>query len=188
MSRASAAIIVAGVAAQVALGLLVHGHPTALAADRTAFDVIGPLHSRGGVDVVARLTDVGSFPAACVAALLGALAATRRRRLRDAIALVAGLALLLVSVKVTKDLWDRPRPQDMLTSARGMSYPSGHAAYSTTWVAAAVVAGRRPLMWVAVAVVVAVMASRLYLHVHFLTDVIGGAALGAAVYAAVLRK
>jgi membrane-associated phospholipid phosphatase len=33
----------------------------------------------------------------------------------------------------------------------------------------------------------AVAASRLYLHVHFLTDVVGGVALGIAVYAALLR-
>lgn len=185
MSRADAAIVVVGVAVHVVLGLLVHAHPLPLGVDRTAFDVLHPLVSQAGVDVVARLTNVGSFPAACVAALLGALAAVQRKRPRDAIALVAGLALLLLVVGISKHLWDRQRPQEMLTGARGLSYPSGHATYATTWVAAAVVAGRRPLVWVAVAVVVAVMVSRLYLHVHFLTDVLGGAALGAAAYAAV---
>jgi membrane-associated phospholipid phosphatase len=134
------------------------------------------------------LTDIGYFPAACVATVLGVLAALHRRRAQDAIALVAGLFLLLVLVRITKEVWGRPRPELLLADVRGLSYPSGHAAYSTAWVGAAVVLGRPAWIWTAVVVVVAVMASRLYLGVHFLTDVLGGAALGAVVYGTVLRK
>ncbi len=187
MSRLGLAVLVAGLVVHVGLGLLVRDGPIP-GLDTSALDAFEPLRSAAGVDVVGVLTDVGALPAACLAVVLGGLAATRRGRAGDALALVLGLLALFVLVQVTKAFWGRPRPEGMLTAARGLSYPSGHAAYATTWVAAAVVAGRRALVWVAAAVVLAVMASRLYLHVHFLTDVLGGAALGAAVYAAVLRK
>jgi hypothetical protein len=73
-----------------------------------------------------------------------------------------------------------------LAPSSGFSFPSGHtAAAAATWAAVALVLGRgRPLRvkaWLAAGaalVTVAVAASRVLLGVHWLTDVIGGAALG----------
>jgi undecaprenyl-diphosphatase len=62
----------------------------------------------------------------------------------------------------------------------GSSFPSGHAA--TAFAAATVVALLRPgLRWPALGVASAVAFSRVYLGVHFLSDVLAGAALGTAV-------
>ncbi len=187
MRRWGPLAVALGLLVHVGLGLLIRAHGI-LGIDRTAFDVIAPLRSPAGLDVVRVLTDIGYFPAACVATIIGVLFAVHHRRAQDAIALIAGLFLLLVLVRVTKQLWDRPRPEMLLAPVGGLSYPSGHAAYSTAWIAAAVVSGRRPLLVLSVIVVVAVMASRLYLGVHFLTDVVGGVALGAVIYGTVLRK
>lgn len=187
MRRWGPLAVALGLLVHVGLGLLIRDHGI-LGIDRTAFDVVSPLRSADGVDVVRVLTDIGYFPAACTATVLGVLLAIHNRRAQDAIALVAGLFLLLVLVRLTKDLWDRPRPDLLLAPVGGLSYPSGHAAYSTAWVGAAVVSGRRPLIVAALVVVAAVMVSRLYLGVHYLTDVLGGAALGAVVYGTVLRR
>lgn len=182
------ALVVVLLALHVALGLAVHQHPGPLGVDRAAFDALEPLHGGPGVDVVAVLTDLGAFPVALAVTAAGALYAARHRRPAQAIRLVLGLILLLIVVNVTKELWDRPRPTHMLTAARGLSFPSGHAAYATTWLAAAMVTGRRGLIAGAALVLVAVGASRLYLHVHYLSDVVGGAALGGAVLTAVLVR
>jgi undecaprenyl-diphosphatase len=75
-----------------------------------------------------------------------------------------------------------------LVAAQGSSFPSGHAAYSTVWVAVAVVVARAlpglgsraALVGIGTAVCVAVGLSRIYLGVHYWSDVIAGWALGAA--------
>lgn len=188
MRGLAVAVAVALLGLHVALGLLVDHQAGPLGPDRAAFDVLDPLHTATGIDVVAVLTDLGSFPVALAVAVAGALYAGRQRRLGQAIGLVIGVLLLLIAVNVTKELWGRPRPTRMLTGARGLSFPSGHAAYATTWLAAAMVTGRRGLIAATAVLIAAVMTSRLYLHVHYLTDVVGGAALGGAVFAAVRMR
>lgn len=185
--KATLTLVAAALAAHVALGLLV-ADAGPVGPDGAAFDVFDPLHAARLTDVVAVLTDVGAFPVVVIVAAAGVAYAVRDGRSDRALALLAGFVAVFVLVSLTKQLWDRPRPADMLTGARGLSYPSGHSAQSVTWLAAAAVTGRRGLMLTAAAVVVAVMASRLYLHVHYLTDVVGGTALAIAVYAPVLVK
>jgi undecaprenyl-diphosphatase len=70
------------------------------------------------------------------------------------------------------------------------AYPSGHAAYAITWVAVAVVvsralpkvASRALLVSVAIVIAAVVGLSRVYLRVHWLSDVTGGWGLGAALF------
>ena len=108
-------------------------------------------------------------------------------------ALVAGFALCYVLVHVTKAAYGRARPFDPLTDADLAAYPSGHTAYAVAWVACAVVLVRAGTGWavrfaavtVAIALVVVVALTRVYLRVHFLTDTIGGAALAGAIWALV---
>jgi len=68
-------------------------------------------------------------------------------------------------------------------------YPSGHAAYSTAWVAAAVMLTRRlglltkgTLVFVALGIAAAVGVSRVYLRAHWWSDVVGGWGLAAAIF------
>jgi len=180
-------LALAALAVHVALGLLAY-RAGPLGVDRAAFDLLAPVRDRALLGVARVATDVGSFPAAVLVTALGALVALRRGVPGRAVALVAGLVVLLVAVEVAKDLWDRPRPRERFYEPGGLSFPSGHGAYAMAWLAAAVPTGRRGLILGAAAVVVAVGASRLYLHVHYLTDVLGGFALGAAVFAPVLTR
>jgi undecaprenyl-diphosphatase len=106
---------------------------------------------------------------------------------RAGLAAMSAVAAAGLAVTVLKEAFDRARPPvgtpgidavGLLPASA--SFPSGHAA---TAFAAAVAVGlvhprlRRPL--VALAVVVA--ASRVYLGVHYLTDVLVGSLLGVAI-------
>ena len=90
---------------------------------------------------------------------------------------------------MVKALVGRPRPPSALALGTygGMAFPSGHALQATAvWgmlavLTAASVARRRTkvLVWCAgAAVALGVGASRVYLGAHWLTDVMGGWALG----------
>lgn len=162
-------------------------------ADRELLDLADRLNVHEAItrtiDVV---TDFGSF--AAVAGLLALVAALLvwRRGWLELGALVLGFAALVAAVHLTKNGIDRPRPAGPLVGAEGASYPSGHAAYSTVWVAAAVVvarvlpgfAGRATLVGGALAIAVAIGLSRIYLRVHYWSDVAGGWGLGAGIFGA----
>jgi undecaprenyl-diphosphatase len=109
------------------------------------------------------------------------------------VTLVVGLGLVVLCVLVAKATYDRDRPLGGFVHADFASYPSGHTAYAVTLVACATVLVRAGSGWavrfaavtVAAALVVVVGATRVYLRVHHLTDVIGGAALGVAIWSLV---
>ncbi len=97
---------------------------------------------------------------------------------------MVGTELLTLAVK---DLVGRVRPAlDPAAASLGPSFPSGHSSTSAAfYAAAALILGRalqrRPrqiLTGLAVGIAVAVAASRVLLDVHWLSDVVGGLALG----------
>jgi membrane-associated phospholipid phosphatase len=129
----------------------------------------------------------GSAVVLSLAVLLGLLEWLRRRRwavLAFMLLVVVGQNLIANGVKL---LVQRARPPVLhLAAATGFSFPSGHsAAAAATWAAVVLVLGRgRPwpvkalLAAVAAAVTAAVATSRVLLGVHWVTDVVGGVALG----------
>jgi membrane-associated phospholipid phosphatase len=162
--------------------------PTPL--DSDVLDLTEKLRTDVLVDVAKVVTALGAFPT--VAGLVAATAAlfATRGRYAEAMVLVLGLVLIYIAVNVTKEVLERPRPPDPLVQTSGDAYPSGHSAYATAWVAAAVALTRRlrlvtsgVLVFVALGIAAAVGATRIYLGAHWFSDVAGGWGLGAGIFA-----
>ena len=117
------------------------------------------------------------------------------------VVLAGGVVLALLAVilgdklltHAIKELVDRARPElEAVAATLGPSFPSGHTSTAAaSWAAFALVAGRwwgrrawPALAGGAVGIAVAVALSRVLLDVHWLTDVLGGLALGWAWFAA----
>lgn len=114
--------------------------------------------------------------------------------LRDrlgAVQLLAASAGAGILAMVTKNVIERIRPEEaqQLIVVSGFSYPSGHSlSTSALYLTIAIIAGRhvqhsgaRAAIFLAVtAVLLMVGASRVYLGVHYATDVVSGILLGAA--------
>ena len=86
---------------------------------------------------------------------------------------------------ILKNLFRRIRPCDVNTSIQllvarpdDFSFPSGHTAASFAAVAALYFAGERKLCIPALVLAVFIAFSRLYLYVHYPTDILGGIAVG----------
>lgn len=163
-----------------------------LAMDRSGFDAGASLRTSAGVDVAKVVTDLGALPTvAGVVALVATFLLARRRPL-EALALIGGLALTLLAVHLAKDAVDRPRPPGALVSTEGRSFPSGHAAYATAYVAVAVAVahafrgfvGRAGLVVSGILLAAAVGATRVYLRAHYLSDVLGGFGIAAVTFGA----
>jgi membrane protein DedA with SNARE-associated domain len=159
-----------------------------LPGDDTALDIAREIES-GVLTALAKvLRAVGSlwFIGLCTLATCAFL--LRRRRSTEAVALAAGLAITEISMQIIKRAVDRPRPADAIYDASGFAYPSGHAALSVTFVAIGVLLARRlptriALVVVGTSLAAAIGLSRVYLRVHYLSDVGGGWALGFAAFA-----
>lgn len=135
------------------------------------------------------VTLLGSAAVLVPVTLAAGLAARLRSRSWTPLAvLVAAFVGAVVLADVVKALVGRPRPGAAeLVPSGGFSFPSGHAAQATAvfcalayLVAAAVESWpRKVAAWTVAAVVVMLVGfSRLYLGVHWPSDVLGGFALG----------
>ena len=110
-----------------------------------------------------------------------------RRHWVEGVVLGAGMLLTIGFVRLGKSVLERPRPADAVIDVSGYSFPSGHAAYAVAWIALAVIAvrlvpslrGRWWLVGAAIAVAVIVALTRVYLRVHWLSDVLAGAGVAA---------
>jgi membrane protein DedA with SNARE-associated domain/membrane-associated phospholipid phosphatase len=175
----------------VAYTVIVSGDPGPTPGDLTAAEIAESLRTTWLVDFAKVVTALGSgavvLPLAVIAG--GALAA--RRRWAELGVLVAGMVLIVAGFHELKVAVDRSRPEGALTGFHGSSFPSGHAAYSTfyVWLAVTIVLRLRPGMARGTAVVAAGIAltalvglSRVYLGVHYMSDVSAGWALGAAAF------
>ncbi|MBJ7355245.1 MAG: bifunctional DedA family/phosphatase PAP2 family protein [Thermoleophilaceae bacterium] len=136
------------------------------------------------------ITHLGAFPVAAFFTLIAAGYCLYRRRVPEALVLIFSLAIAGLLVSPIKEWTEVPRPPGSLVETMGYAYPSGHTAYAITYVTIAVtlervrdIVTRAALVVVAIALASAIGLSRVYLRAHYLSDVIGGAALTATITA-----
>jgi membrane-associated phospholipid phosphatase len=170
------------------LAYLVRGNPQLRELDHGVAkwgDVHASTLSNHGLDVVTRF---GTWPLVAVLALVVIGIESVRVPSRWIVPFVAvvmgGDETLTLAIK---HLADRARPTlNPLAATLGPSFPSGHSSTAAAFYAACalLLARRRSRIWrsvlagAAVALAVAVAASRVLLDVHWLSDVIAGTMLG----------
>jgi membrane protein DedA with SNARE-associated domain/membrane-associated phospholipid phosphatase len=160
--------------------------------DETAFDVAADLQAAWLTDVAKVVTSFGSWTATLAVAVVVGIALAVRRHWPELAVLVVAVAILYVAVPALKDAIDRPRPIGGLVETDGSSFPSGHAAYAVIypWLAVTIAVRLRPgmarasgLIAAGIVLAAAVGLSRVYLRVHFLSDVSAGWGLGVSAFA-----
>ncbi|HEX4669464.1 MAG TPA: bifunctional DedA family/phosphatase PAP2 family protein [Solirubrobacterales bacterium] len=175
----------------IAYIVVVGREPGPTPGDVTAMDVAEHLRAAWFTDFTKVFTFLGSGLFTWgLTAICAAFLAVRRRWAEFGV-LLAGMTLSSIGFHEIKAEVDRPRPERALASASGSSFPSGHATHSVlyVWLAVTIVLRLRPGMargavFVAGGIVLTVLVglSRVYLNVHYLSDVSGGWALGAAAF------
>jgi undecaprenyl-diphosphatase len=177
--------------ALVAYTVIVNGDPGPTPGDITAMEIAEKLRAAWLVDIAKLVTALGSSAIVLPLAAVAAAALAARRRWAELGVLTIGIAAIYVGVHEIKDAVDRPRPNGGLVTTSGSSFPSGHAAHSVfyLWLAVTIVMRLRVGMARGALVVAGGVAltaliglSRVYLGVHYMSDVSAGWALGAAAF------
>jgi undecaprenyl-diphosphatase len=185
------AVLAVGSFVVVSYAMVFASDPTATAGDTTAADIAESIRAAWLTSIGKVVTQLGSGWVVFSLAALTAIALAMRRRWAELAVLAGGIAIIAIGVPELKSAIARPRPTGGLVDAPGYAYPSGHAAQSTfyVWLAITVAVRLRRGMaraWLLVGAAVALSAviglSRVYLGVHYLSDVSGGWGLGAAAF------
>ena len=188
--RGVALALVAAAACALAFGRVVEDYLTndPLARWDVSFSHwLADRRSTAGLDTFRAIADIGSPAVSAALALVVCVLLYRRHAVADALLValaLAGAEILNVALKLA---FHRPRPEVAFVRLDTYSFPSGHAMIATAvYGAFAYLACRRTTTLTrslvavgAAAVIVAVIGfSRLYLGVHYLSDVLGGIAAG----------
>jgi undecaprenyl-diphosphatase len=165
---------------------------TLLLALRTRADPHDPLGPRWVQEAARDLSALGGFTVLSLVALCAIAVLLIYRRRTQAAVFAATVVLAQAGAELIKSFVARPRPDlvSHLDLTYSSSFPSGHAVmspvvYFTLAILVAEAETRRParIMLVAVAgvLVMAIGVSRVYLGVHWPTDVLAGWALGSSI-------
>ncbi|WDF82037.1 phosphatase PAP2 family protein [Lacticaseibacillus pabuli] len=187
--------LICAVFAAAILGLLMFGVLTNAgyihAIDNAGIALI--VHHGAWNPVVIAVTNLGNPPVITAFAVMLALYFLIKRRYRVTVFIATNMIVVNLANFIVKNIVQRQRPfiQDPsitpLVHAGGFSFPSGHSAgavllYGTIFLLAGYLAGRpktrRLLRGFCLLMILLIGASRIYVQVHFPTDVLAGYALG----------
>lgn len=170
--------------------ILGNGGPTP--GDTRAFDFADFIRTDWLNDIAKVITDLGSTAVIMVLAGTTAAVLILKQKYAEVAVLLLSMVAIFFGVDILKETVDRPRPTGGLVSFTNASFPSAHAAYSVfyVWLAVTIAVRLRPdmirktaLVLTGIAITALVGLSRVYLGVHYVSDVNAGWALGAFCFA-----
>jgi undecaprenyl-diphosphatase len=172
---------------------IVGENPAPTGADEAALEFADDVRT-GWLDAMAKVVTVlGAGWVVYPIALTAVVALGLMRRPMELCVLLAGMLVIAFGPDAIKEWTERPRPPDSLVDAEGYAFPSGHAANSTlyVWLAATLawridpsIVRRGLVIGIGIAFAAVIGLSRVYLRVHWLSDVSSGWALGMSGFAA----
>ncbi|MBC6612239.1 phosphatase PAP2 family protein [Hymenobacter sp. BT507] len=161
-----------------------HAVPFDEAAFRWTRDLFGPTHQQW-VEVLTFFAS-RNFIVAAALGLIGYFLLVRRHRWYSLLVPVVALGSITLNL-LLKNFYHRPRPLLPLVSASGLSFPSGHAMISASFYGLLIYlaythVARPALRWglmTGLALLILLIGlTRVYLRVHYATDVLAGYAAG----------
>lgn len=176
----------------IAYAAIVSGDGGPTPGDLRAFDVVGFMQSDWLTGFTKVFTYLGSTVVLLPLIVITAAVLVLNGRWAEFVVLALSSISIFIGVDAIKEAVGRPRPEQALIEVPGNSYPSGHAAHSVfyVWLAVTIAVRLRPDMARKAALVSAgillaalVGLSRVYLQVHYMSDVFGGWSLGALCFA-----
>ena len=179
-----------GIAGEMTEGELTAFDRRILLALRDPQHPANPIGPKGFEESMRDMTALGGVTVLTLVVLVAILILVFHRKRRQALVFAATIAATFASSEVLKHLYNRPRP-DLVPHGSyvySASFPSGHSTLSaaTYLTLATVIASLEPkreskllIYAVAILMVVAVGFSRIYLGVHWPSDVLAGWSLGA---------
>jgi len=157
--------------------------------DTAAINAMVAIRSSVLTEVAVNFTSLGSAPVVSVGVAVVVLYCIASSRPRFALAML-GTPLAFLFCSLVKLIVHRPRPTEALILVpSSFAFPSGHAAAATAlFLTMALLAAkgerrlgsRRVIIGAGLAIALLVGWSRVYLGVHYFSDVIGGMLLGLA--------
>lgn len=173
----------------VILGYTVRFYPQNLVAFDSGIQTVvrGDLPS-GLTTFFTSLTKIGNMPVIVTWVSLMTAFLFWKRYYSEAILLVGNLALTGLLVLILKNIYQRPRPGiEHLIAEKGFSFPSGHALVASLVIGSVLIIVsqtfqegwfRRFLQGFLILLILTLPLSRVYLGVHYPSDVIGSLLLG----------
>ena len=147
-------------------------------------DFLQSIRTPFGDFIVPLITYLGEFGAVWIVLAI-VLLANKKYRKAGLVVAVALILDLIICNGILKNIFRRTRPCDINTAVKliiphpsEFSFPSGHSAASFAASSALLFAGKKKLAIGAFILAALIAFTRLYLYVHFPTDILGGALAG----------
>lgn len=164
------------------LAILVHfNYPVITSFDTGIQKMLLPLTNPTNTKIVEFITNLGGPVMATIFSLLVIICVYLKYSVKEAVWALVTLASGNLLVFIIKNIMQRPRPSDKLVAIGGFSFPSGHTFGTTIFIIFVIslllIHFQNPKIRIGLTILAVIWAilialSRIYLHVHYPSDVL----------------